>query len=80
MPIVMQALRACAAGMRKLAAVRARKSAMSGSEHSSRLRRPKLSIVNTAGIAKRKLTMPKQSDTTSDCLALYPASTKVYDE
>ena len=59
MPKAIHATRASFAGTQNEKPVKSRKSAMSGKVLRSRLRRPKVSIVYIAGMAKRKFMTPK---------------------
>lgn len=53
---------------------------MLGKVNSSRPRRPKVSIVQTAGHAKTKLTRPKPNDASSAVMLLAPALEKMVEE
>jgi hypothetical protein len=50
---------------------------MFGNVTSSKLRRPKVSMVYTAGMAKMKVIRPKPIETSRHSLMLYPASAKI---
>jgi hypothetical protein len=51
-----------------------------GNVNKSNPRRPKVSIVHTAGHAKRKLTRPKPKEASKACFSVAPPSLKIVDE
>lgn len=55
-------------------------SAMSGNDTGSKLRRPNVSIVHTAGPANTKLTAPKPKEARIADVWLNPPSTKMFEE
>ena len=63
--------------MKKDIPVKRRKKPMSGKVVSNRLRRPKVSMVLTAGIANSQLTTPVPSDTANALTCEKPASIKI---
>jgi len=60
--------------------VKRRKRAMSGKVVSSRLRRPKRSMVKTAGSAKSQFITPKPKEARRAEVSLKPLSTKIEEE
>ena len=59
--------------------VRSSIAAMSGKETSNRFLLPNVSIVQTAGAAKTKLTAPKPKDARSAAVWLNPPMTKIFE-
>lgn len=59
--------------------VRSNIAAMSGKEISNRFLLPNVSIVQTAGAAKTKLTAPKPKDARSAAVWLNPPMTKMFE-
>jgi hypothetical protein len=78
----MQAIRAVfeVSGIQKLNPVKNKNKDMNGNVVSKRLRRPKVSIVHTAGKAKRKLIMPNPKDAERAERSLKPALLKIWEE
>ena len=57
-----------------------RKIAIRGNDISKRLRRPKVSMVHTAGNARAKLMAPKPNDDSRACISVKFASVKMDEE
>lgn len=71
------ALESLPVGIQNEKPVKKRQSDMRGKVKSRRLRRPKLSIVKTAGRANRKLMIPKPSDAIKAALREKPELTNI---
>ena len=74
------AIRVVPSGIMKLHPVMNRKTDIRGKVNSRSHRRPNLSIVQIAGSAPRKLSMPKPKDAHKALTSEKPASTKITDE
>ncbi len=64
-------------GKLKLKLARSMVTAMAGRVHRSRLRRPRVSIVQTAGMAPMKLMKPKTTEAQSAAVAEKPEEEKI---
>lgn len=71
---------ACSFAIWNAAPVISKQIAMHGNVVSNSLRRPKVSMVYTAGRAKTKLTMPKPQDPSRAEMVLNPPCWKIVDE
>ena len=67
-------------GMKKENPAASRVHAMLGNVNNKRLRRPNVSMVQTAGNANSQFTRPKPQEAKSACFCVYPASEKTVDE
>jgi hypothetical protein len=77
MPVVTMATRGIRDSMKKDMPVQSNVSERKGKVKRSKFRRPHLSIVKRAGMAKRKLRMPVPMDTSSAVLRSKPLSRKM---